>query len=764
VNEEAKFDMNARLRTAVDSFSLISGALQEQASNLSAFEQSALVPDRRGRGNLYVLVETIGGFPDHAQVQQQIIQVAQEYFRTAGSITAGIRTAIKTANAKVFDANLNASREQRGVAGLTLMVLKDRDAYIGQLGPALLYHIAKGEFRRLPTESTWLSSETLEDVDTDRQPPLGLRREVEPELSHLYVRDGDLLILASTLLAKLATDDQVRSAVSHRGATSVCESLQALARGEDVSALVVDVLAVGEGEVGARPADAERPSLWTRVASGLRESLHSGPTDAPPQGVGTGAEGPLASEEQATAVEEEEGWEEEEAETAPWAIDLRGAAQSVLSTVSGVGRGLATLLARVLPEAEPGQRAKRQQARRAVAPAAHGERKWLWVAVLIPVLVIAIFALTRYQYERSRQMHFRQLRETAQEAKTSAQISTSLAEQRVKIAQALAALDEALLLKPGDAETLAAREELSNWLDRINRVSRLFYFNVLKEFPDTETDKSQLGTTIVRGIDVYVLDLGMNRVYKYLLNETRDAFQVLDVDPVLLRKGDQHSEITVEDLMDIAWAESTPALGSSALFILDKKGHVLKYDPAVGRISAFPTADSSAWRNPVAMTGYLGRLYLLDPGANRVLKYLLTSTGYGGPPTDYLQTDTAANIADAVDLAIDGNVYVLHLDGRISKYSEGASVAFPQQNLDEPLKAPSCIFVTGAMDESGSVYVADAGNSRIVQFSKAGEFIRQFRSRDPGYMDGLRGLFVDEAGKKLYLVGGNKLYLVTLPD
>jgi hypothetical protein len=755
--------MNAPLRTAVDSFSLINGALQEQASNLGVFEQSE-VPDRRGRGNLYVLVETIGGFPDHARVQQQIIQVAQEYFRTSGSITAGIRTAIKTANAEVFDANLSAPREQRGVAGLTLMVLKDRDAYVGQLGPALLYHIGKGEFRRQPTESTWLTSETLEDIDTDRQPPLGLRREVEPELAHLNAHDGDLLILASTLLAKLATDDQVRSAVIHRGASSVCESLQALARGEDVSALVVDVLAVGEAEVGARPTEAERPGLWARVSSGLRESLRAGPTGAGPQGVGTGVETPLTAKEQAAGVAEEEGWEEEEGQTAPLIIDLKGAAQSVWRTVSGVGRGLAALLARVLPEAEPGQRAKGQQARRAAAPAAHGDKKWLWAALLIPALVIAIFALTRYQYDRSRQMHFRQLRDAAQEAKTSAQISTSPAEQRVRIAEALVALDEALLLKPGDAETLAAREELSNWQDRINNVSRLFYFNTLKEFPDSETAKSQLGTAVVRGIDVYVLDLGMNRVYKYLLNETRDAFQTLATDAVLVRRGDQLGEITVEDLMDIAWVESTPALGSSALFVLDKKGHVLKYDPASGRMSAFPTADSSVWRNPVAMTGYVGRLYLLDPGANRILKYALTSSGYEGKPTDYLQAEAGANLTDAVDLAIDGNVYVLHVDGRISKYSEGASVAFPQKNLDEPLKAPCCIFVTGAMDESGSVYVADAGNSRIVQFNKAGEFIRQFRSRDPGYLDGLRGVFVDEAGKKLYIVSGNKMYLVTLPD
>ncbi len=89
-------------------------------------------------------------------------------------------------------------------------------------------------------------------------------------------------------------------------------------------------------------------------------------------------------------------------------------------------------------------------------------------------------------------------------------------------------------------------------------------------------------------------------------------------------------------------------------------------------------------------------------------------------------------------------------------------MAFPQKGLDIPLSAPSCIFVTGSMDEGGSVYVADTGNSRIVKFSKAGEFVRQYRSVEPGYMDNLRGLFVDEANKRVYLVSGNKLLQASL--
>lgn len=755
--------MSPRFRTSVDTLCIVDGIWQEKASNLSVVEYSSIVPDRRGRGHLYILVETIGSFPNHAQLQQRLISVAQEYYRASGgSITAGMRLAIKAANAFLFEENLNAPREQRGIAGMTCMVLKDQDAYIGQLGPALLYHVAKGEFQHLPRESTWLSSEKLQDVDISKHPPLGLRRDIEPDLFHIYVREGDVFILASTSLFKLASDDEIAHAVLHRGAHTVRENLEALAGGRDLSMLIIEVLRADQAPVEpeeerVRPPSiaAQRVSLWARISSTLRNFLI-----------------PVSEErERPEQLEQGEEFKEEEAEGFSWAVDFKRSAESVWRTLTRLWQGLGALLARVLPEGEPGRRARppfgyaqdrRDAHRMRAGTVTHADRRWLWVAVLIPVVVILLFALTRFQYERSRQAHFRQLLQAVQDAKASAEASPAAAEQRAKLTQALTLLDEALQLKPQDQGLVAERQATQDWLDRINHVSRIFYFGELKEFPDIEGAKSQLSAVIVHSIDVYVLDLGTDRVYKYLLNETRDSLQALPGDPVLLRKGDQHGQVMVDELLDIAWMEAGGQWGTSNLLILDKKGHIFEYDPAVG-LKAFPTADSSAWREPVAAATYYNRLYLLDPRANRVLKYSLTNVGYDGPPSDYFKVETSANVSNAVDMAIDGNVYILHSDGMISKYREGTSVPFSQSNLDEPLRTPCCIFATGFLDEEGYVYVADVENQRIVQFSKGGEFIRQFRSRDPGYMNELRSLFVDEAQKKLYLINGNKLYLVNVP-
>jgi len=248
-----------------------------------------------------------------------------------------------------------------------------------------------------------------------------------------------------------------------------------------------------------------------------------------------------------------------------------------------------------------------------------------------------------------------------------------------------------------------------------------------------------------------------------LLNETRDALQPLTGDPVLLREGDQQGEITIDKLLDIAWVEAGGFRGSSRLLIVDKKGHVLQYDPLLG-MEPFPTAEIGSWLEPIAASGYYGRLYVLDPRTTRVLRYVLTNSGYEASSGDYFIAGTDSKISNAVDLCIDGNMYILHADGMISKYQEGTGVPFTQSNLDVPLKNPSSIFVSGFMDEDGYVYFADAGNQRVVQFSKGGEFIRQLRSSDATNMNDLRNVFVDEAAQKLFLLNGNKLYVVQLPQ
>jgi hypothetical protein len=154
----------------------------------------------------------------------------------------------------------------------------------------------------------------------------------------------------------------------------------------------------------------------------------------------------------------------------------------------------------------------------------------------------------------------------------------------------------------------------------------------------------------------------------------------------------------------------------------------------------------------------------LDSQSNQIFKYLPTADGgYSNPPTAWFQIDV--DLAGVVDMAIDGYIYLLYADGRILKFMGGELAPFEQTELDEhePLRSPTAIF-TGPEEETKFLYVADASNRRIVQFSKEGQFIRQFKAAEAGVFDQLKSLHVDEIGSKLYILSGNTLYMANIPE
>jgi len=76
------------------------------------------------------------------------------------------------------------------------------------------------------------------------------------------------------------------------------------------------------------------------------------------------------------------------------------------------------------------------------------------------------------------------------------------------------------------------------------------------------------------------------------------------------------------------------------------------------------------------------------------------------------------------------------------------------------LRNPTALF---ASEEAAFLYVADAGNKRIVQLTKEGRFLRQFKAGESEALDQLKGLFASEAYHRLYFVSGNKLYVTNIP-
>ncbi|MDW8212972.1 MAG: hypothetical protein RMJ55_05425 [Roseiflexaceae bacterium] len=169
---------------------------------------------------------------------------------------------------------------------------------------------------------------------------------------------------------------------------------------------------------------------------------------------------------------------------------------------------------------------------------------------------------------------------------------------------------------------------------------------------------------------------------------------------------------------------------------------------------------------------YEGNLYVLGAARNNVLRYL--SGEYGSFPLPWIQNDGGRDVGSAIDLAVDGKINLLMPDGRVLIFATNSAGerAFereiPVPQTRPPLVTATRFFVTGPPD-SGSIFLVDSFNGRIVQIDKStGEFIQQISAPPDGpiTLDQLLSVFVDESGSRpvLYMVNGSQIVRGSLPD
>lgn len=152
---------------------------------------------------------------------------------------------------------------------------------------------------------------------------------------------------------------------------------------------------------------------------------------------------------------------------------------------------------------------------------------------------------------------------------------------------------------------------------------------------------------------------------------------------------------------------------------------------------------------------YGDRLYRLIPSQKQILKHTRTIAGYSRGVEWVLSN--ASELENAVSFAIDGQVYVLKSDGNIIKYLRGIKQELKMPEMQNPLESPTKIYTSDNLD---NLYILEPKNKRVVVLDKnSGSLINQYTSDK---FDGLKDLYVDEEGQKLYLLTEDNLYGIVL--
>ncbi|MBN1992162.1 MAG: hypothetical protein JW953_05620 [Anaerolineae bacterium] len=443
---------------------------------------------------------------------------------------------------------------------------------------------------------------------------------------------------------------------------------------------------------------------------------------------------------------------------------LRWLGASLFMLIALLGTGLKNILTLVLPRAGVGHTTRQA--------GAHAYRQQTssvsWsllrnIAIAIPLLVVIVVGISYLQKGRMLEAEYKEFVTSAQNKFQQAQAiaatdpSTALG----LMTEAETALVEAEKLKAGQPEITELRQHMAGMSDEIGNVQRLYYLPLLRSYPDAGANLKRI---VVQGVELYVLDSGTDRIFHHRLDDLGETLLPDDESLVLVSRGQAVEQVTVADILDMTWMPAGGNRQTSDLVVLNSTG-LLEYDPSWNMTTA-ALAGGELLALPAAVSSYYGNFYILDPQANRLLRYLPTADGYSAPPEDYFPAEQAVDLSNAVDLAIDGAVYVLFRDGRLNKYEAGRPAAeFQVRGLDKPFHNPVSVF-TAPDEEVQYVYVADAGNQRIVQLEKDGRFIRQFKPREgePVSFANLQSIFVDEIGGRLYILDSNNLYVGNIPS
>ncbi len=206
-------------------------------------------------------------------------------------------------------------------------------------------------------------------------------------------------------------------------------------------------------------------------------------------------------------------------------------------------------------------------------------------------------------------------------------------------------------------------------------------------------------------------------------------------------------------VLDISYSES-----ADKVYIYTDLNKILALDTTTDTIENIAVSqEGNDWQKSVAIATYASNIYTLDNVTGEVWRHASLTDGYA-KGTDYLDT-RQISIIGAVDLAIDGNIYVLKNDATVVKFVRGAYdadlslgvIPAPGSSIQEP----SQIF---SDSDSSFVYILDKKLNRIVRFEKNGSYSNQFIFDDFS----IDQFFVNPRLQTMWVISKGHVYEVSL--
>lgn len=754
---------------------MLSGERQESSDLVGVANPPLLSLFKRRRGQLFTVVEP--NIPGATTLCRRLITtIEDEYFRDSSrSVTNSLREAIAAANELLRAENSKAPPDTQLRVGLSCSAVREGDVYIAQVAPANAFILHDGTVKRVFSTYSVIPNISGDSIDRASD---SLGSQLDPHINFAYslLSEGDLIALSSGAYWKLIPDRYIFEASKHldpeMAASDLYSCYIAHARRPTTSLVVIkisDLPARRTGNGRGRVQD-PRPAL---VEMAELSTLPNPPVEAeelPRVRTGNGSYG---SRSISTRDRDKPLPQQEKVRPAPAQTKARGSAARA-ETVARPSL-LNWLKSRLARKGGPNQRSSpplEEVGRPSVKLKEQWPQRWSdrderpeWVAQLALTLALAavfviIGNIAINSWKAWQLGDPVALMKEAEEKKALAAAADNPASARAALAEAYELASRAQRAKDNDATRSLAATALAD-LDKMDRTERISQATVLLDYTPIVNEKGNVTQLALDGENLNVLDDGLDRLYHYKLTQDGKGVREPGKHSVVMKRGDKIDGTPLGELLSITWMPAGQLRTSPALFTLETGRSIVAFDQK-GNFSRVDVAENQKWGTIQAISGFAGGLYLLDTKLKVIFYYPPTKNGYESEPYTIVDARAKVDLSKGVDIALDGNLYVLESGGTIKRFNrEGRPFDFAADLPDGPIKGPKALFANA---NTRSLYVVDSLGERIIQFSPEGKLQRQFKplGKEVSFKE-LRDIFVDEAGRKLYVLAHKSLFVFDIP-
>jgi len=239
------------------------GPVREHNEDFVGYSHPQNIEEMRSHGAVAVLADGVGGMDRGEVASRMSVEIALKTFHDApeGQTPQQLITQMfNAANIAVYDAGMENHGKSRMATTLSMVVLRNNQAVVGNVGDSRVYLVHKGDIKQLSTDHSYIGMQQKFGLISEQDAKTSEHRSVltrcvgqDPvirvDLEDATIFNGDRLVLCSDGLYAHVADSEIADIISRLSPAQACRQLVALAeqRGTDDN-LSIQVLHVTEVE------------------------------------------------------------------------------------------------------------------------------------------------------------------------------------------------------------------------------------------------------------------------------------------------------------------------------------------------------------------------------------------------------------------------------------------------------------------------------------------------------------------------------------